>query len=219
MNNLRAARDLVFVHIPKTGGTSLRKSLVSSGLWANNLLDYGNEASETSAEIRESMYADPQVDLKTALRSDGNTFIAGHFAADKYASQLPQAELVTFLRYPVNQVLSHFRHHVARLGFNGGLSAFCRNPAFCNLQTRYLNGVRLDRFSFVGILECLSLDVLTLSDIVGVDLPVFHLNRLEVLPSIPITQKQIAMIEESNADDMALYAAALALRAHRRTGA
>lgn len=180
------------------------------------MLDYGAHAVETSEAVQATMYATPPVGLKTVLDPTANTLLAGHFVADKYASQFPAADFVTFLRYPVNQVLSHFRHHVARLGFNGGLSEFCRNPSYRNLQTRFIGTVSLERFSFVGILECLALDILTLSELVRTKLSLLHLNRLEVLPSIPITQRQIAMIEESNADDMALYASALALRG--RTG-
>ncbi|MCW5713951.1 MAG: hypothetical protein KIT43_05500 [Bauldia sp.] len=216
MNSTGRPRDLIFVHIPKTGGTSVRKSLTASGHWTETLQDYGLEAIETSEAIRASMYATPALPLKTVLDPAASVLISGHFAADKYVRQLPDATLITFLRYPVNQVLSHFRHHVARLGFNGGLAEFCRNPAFNNLQSRYLRDVQLGEFSFVGILECLALDILTLSDVVGTKLSLLHLNRLEELPSIPITQRQIAMIEESNADDMALYAAALAMRGRPR---
>lgn len=212
MTSTGRPRDLVFVHIPKTGGTSVRKALAASGRWVEILQDYGPDSAETSEAIRTAMYAMPPVPLKTVLDPASNVLISGHFVAEKYARALPDATLVTFLRYPVNQVLSHFRHHVARLGFNKGLAEFCRNPAFNNLQSRYLDGVKLDRFAFVGILECLPLDILTLSDLVGARLSLLHLNRLEVLPSIPINRKQIAMIEESNAEDMALYAAALALR-------
>lgn len=159
------------------------------------------------------MYAVPPADLKTVLDPASSMLLSGHFVADKYVGQFPDAAFVTFLRYPVNQVLSHFRHHVVHRGFNGGLTEFCRNPAHNNLQSGYLRGVPLERFAFVGILECLPLDILTLSELAGTRLSLLHLNRLEVLPSIPITQKQIAMIEESNAEDMRLYAAALALRA------
>jgi len=176
------------------------------------MLDYGGHAVETSDAVRATMYAMPQTGLKTALDPVSNMLLAGHFVADKYVHQFPEADFVTFLRYPVNQVLSHFRHHVARLGFNGGLDEFCRKPAHRNLQTRHLGSVSVERFSFVGIFEFLVLDILTLSEIVETRLSLLHLNRLEVLPSIPVTQKQIAMIEENNADDMALYASALALR-------
>lgn len=210
--------DLVFVHIPKTGGTSVRKALIMSGRWEENLLDYGEEAVETSDAVRATTYARPPIPVKSVLNPSANILISGHYVAGKYASQLPDATLVTFLRYPVNQVLSHFRHYVARLGFIGGLAEFCRRPAFQNLQSKYLAGVPLERFAFVGILECLSLDILTLSELVGTKLSVLHLNKLEVLPSIPITQKQIAMIESCNSEDMALYASALALRARGRTG-
>jgi hypothetical protein len=212
MNSVERQSDLVFVHIPKTGGTSVRRALASCGRWDQTLLDYGRRAVETSDAVRATMYAAPPTALKTVMDPASNMLLAGHFVADKYVGQFPEADFVTFLRYPVNQVLSHFRHHVARLGFNGGLVEFCRNPAYRNLQTRHVGAVSLERFSFVGILECLALDILTLSALAGAKLSLFHLNRLEVLPSIPITQKQIAMIEESNADDMALYASALALR-------
>lgn len=206
------ARDLIFVHIPKTGGTSVRKSLVASGRWDENFLDYGGSSPETSPEVVDSMYGRPPIPLRSTLDPAANVLVAGHFVADKYGDQLPDADLATVLRYPVSQVLSHFRHHVARNGFAGGLVEFCRNPAFQNIQSKYLSGVALTKFIFVGILEWIQFDIITLSDLVGSKLPLLHLNRIDVLPSIPVTRKQIAMIESYNSEDMALYAAAIAHR-------
>src|SRR5690606_16625346 len=154
--------------------------------------------------------------LKSLIKPDANVLVSGHFPAIKYNEIFPKADLVTFLRYPVNQVLSHFRHHVARHGFKGGLREFCNNPVFCNLQSRYLAGVPVERFSFVGILECLALDLVTLSEFIGTRLTSLHLNRLDVLPAIPVTQTEIAMIEARNSADMTLYAAALAIRGRSR---
>lgn len=205
------AHDIIFVHIPKTGGTSFRKSLMAAQPCDYNLLDYGLEAKETSAIIRETVYRPDRISIRERIGPSKSIFISGHFKLSKYDQELPDAFRLAFVRYPVSQVVSHYRHFVSRLGYAGTLAEFCKTPLFQNIQSQYIGVSAIDRFDFIGVLEWFSIDIVTLSARLGASMPPLHLNKLGA-PAPLLTAQEIDMIESCNAEDMALFAAVVARR-------
>lgn len=89
----------VFPHVPKCGGTSLKRHLETSGL--NVLIDYdGWDTSAKTAEI-------------TALRQTQDVsqydLIFGHFPIDRYVG--PQFRYIALVRDPLERCISSYLFH------------------------------------------------------------------------------------------------------------
>jgi len=93
-----SARPVVFLHIPKTAGTSLIQALLAMKPWRNTLTDQGNITPEL-LRVYGSLSAEQQPD----------TLIYGH----AYHATFPafaDATLLTVLRDPEEQAVSHYLH-------------------------------------------------------------------------------------------------------------
>ena len=140
--------SFLFVHIPKTAGTSFRKS--AEELYPT-LGDYGNKSLHTSELIMEHCYQQPDMyTLKRAFEHD-NQILSGHFLSQKYLDFVDTRRILSFVRDPFEQVVSHYNHCVTHLGYEGEFDAFIKLPKYCNVQSRYLNVLPVALFGFVGL--------------------------------------------------------------------
>lgn len=124
---------LVFIHTPKTGGSTLRRIVrrqcrPRSGYVGLNYLDRPQECLERLAAIVSA----PPPGIQAA---------AGHVPFDVVSARLPQARYVTLVRDPVERVLSAYYYGRHRRHSDAPLVQYVREgvtPA--NLQTRMLSG-------------------------------------------------------------------------------
>jgi hypothetical protein len=141
---------VVSIHVPKCAGTSFRHvldGLCGPRIWYN----YGTIFSRDQATP----------DLVPA----GAQFIHGHFIGDAFDGLFPDRRLVTWVRHPVERVVSNYHHflrapdmrddccravHENRLG----LREFADLDWMRNESNRYLAGKPIDDFEFIGITEC-----------------------------------------------------------------
>ena len=140
---------LVSVHIPKCAGTSFRHIL--QGLYGDSLwLNYG------TAFVRGTARAD--------MIPPGTVCIHGHFFADTFDDLVPERELITWLRDPVERVVSNYHHFLRSPDLRDDccrtlvdrkltLREFAELDWMRNLATRYFADHQLDDFVFVGIAE------------------------------------------------------------------
>ena len=147
---------LVSMHIPKTGGVSLRKSLLEPAFGARLLLDYADAplSHDTAARNERALAYEAPLDLPERYDC-----VHGHFLAVKYLSDRMPCRFAVWFRDPVQRVLSRF-HYGKRSEREGGvftpdltLAEFCEIERFHNVYAKYLWRFDIDRFDFVGITE------------------------------------------------------------------
>jgi hypothetical protein len=99
----------VWPHVPKSGGTSVRKALEAAVGAENVYLDYTASCDNPLSEA----VIDPvghrqrfEVDVLPKIAQSA-TLAYGHFAMEKYASLVGRACFVTMLRHPVARTISH----------------------------------------------------------------------------------------------------------------
>src|SRR5690349_2866048 len=148
-------RHVVFVHLPKTGGTSVRTAFERARPEPYRVLfDYGPRSTKTT----------PDLTIALQNRNHQSLILSGHFRASRYAKDFPRGTLVTFLRHPVDRAFSAYAAQ-QRLGFQGSLTDFLKGRhAVC--FRRFLD-VALDQFGFIGFTEDFERSMQRLSQHVG----------------------------------------------------
>lgn len=162
-----SSRLLVSVHMPKTAGTSFAATLQAS-FGSRYRADYADMPMQVRPWCRQGHA------LLQALRqpTDGirdAECIHGHFLPAKYASlsRLRRLGFITWLRDPVERVLSHY--HFWRRDYDGrdarqplrnrmvkegwSLERFALGAELRNVYSQYLWHFDLRRFDFIGITE------------------------------------------------------------------
>ena len=158
---------LISSHVPKTAGSTFR-ALLRRLEPGRVYFDYGTSQYEL-ADPNDPGLVGRLARMRRSWPSwfgpgPWHRIIHGHFPATKYAHRYPGAQLVTWLRDPVERVVSHYRHLQRRpsrahtIGWRvhtDGLSLldFAAIDSMRNLQSRYLMGLPLDRFAFIGLQE------------------------------------------------------------------
>ena len=157
---------IISIHIPKTGGTTfvdvLRKC-AEEVLY----LDYSQEGGLGSTALfrrgkRLKAPFDSVVDDLASLQ--GRSVIHGHFAPKKYSGRFPDAVYVTWLRDPVERVVSHYfywqRSYLpgdARweqvVAQKMSLEQFAQLDFTRDVYSRWFSPLGVERFAFVGIME------------------------------------------------------------------
>lgn len=180
---VKMPRLLVSVHMPKTAGTSFAAALqVVYG--PGYRPDYADLPMQMPRWRRRS-YAlwkslRPMVDDAASARVGGIRCIHGHFLPAKYARLIPQRQVgfVTWLRDPVERVLSHY--HYWRRDYDGSdsrqplrnrmlaerwsLERFVLGPELRNVYSQYLWNFDPARFDFIGITERYGDDLASFSE-------------------------------------------------------
>src|SRR5882724_883638 len=136
---------ILSIHIPKTAGTTFRE-LLQRHFREAICLHYYHPMDYTGRPLSE---------VPSVVEC-----IHGHFGAQKFLSCYFDADLVTWLRDPIERVVSEYEHLKRSPDPGSGLSQlisrgaslieFAEHPYARDTQTRYFDGVDADRFAFVG---------------------------------------------------------------------
>lgn len=173
MNNTH----ILFVHIPKTAGTSFRMAAYEYFGEEQTFFDYSSASSETSELIRERIYQKEDFyAFGQSLFERKSSFLSGHFNVLKYAPLYHSTQIVSFLRDPVEQVISHFNHFKNHHGYEKELLDFVKEQRFCNVQFKTLRHIPLSLFGFIGFTDAYNRSIDIFNEMYGTSLKHKHMN-------------------------------------------
>ena len=146
-------KPLLFVHLPKTAGTSFRKA-AESYFKKPFALDYGDEAPETTPLVKDYFYRqDDRWAFYKALEEQGVAFVGGHFPVKRYLAGLGLKRTVLFLRDPIQRLYSEYQHFVRHKGYSKSFDHFYKASDRINTQTKTLSRIPMEAIGFLGITE------------------------------------------------------------------
>jgi hypothetical protein len=217
----------LFLHIPKTAGSSLGHELAAVLTPYRNIsLDYLDESVPHGAKRQKAVET-----LIAELERDGGLRSASGHITMRQALQVkrahPRTRIVTFLRDPVRRVISDYRYqrtpahpmHEAFIREYPTIEDYVRaapsqNKMFKRLVKRPAQdvGVGIDRIartvSFVGLVENYAMSVDILFRLFGADVaPSVHLRRTQDMRGnqVEVTPDLTGLILDLNRSDAALY--------------
>ncbi|TLM80011.1 sulfotransferase family 2 domain-containing protein [Microbulbifer harenosus] len=199
---------LVFVHVPKTAGTSFRLGVDQFFGEDRVCRDYGAGSSDTSAIVNECLYERSDMwDFRLKFEQSNYQFLTGHFGASRYMPAFPVVNMITFLRDPLQRTVSEYHHLVKHAGYEGSLEQFYRSPQFINRQHNMFRGVHWAALGFVGITERYDESLDLLRDGFGLDVPRMESNtgRENWREPYRLSEDQEIEFRRLNAADIRLY--------------
>ncbi|MGR5341934.1 hypothetical protein ACPV50_18630 [Vibrio astriarenae] len=214
LNAQQNAESVYFVHIPKTAGTSFKNALEEQ---LPIYKDYGVNSPETHSDIRTLVYEKNDVfQLKSVLKQ--GSVICGHVGLMKYADFVPVSKILTIVREPIAQIVSHYNHYVQHYGLEAPFSQFVRDARFCNVQSKYLGNFPVELMGFVGVTEDYAECVGMLSEHLGLSIPEKHSNisGAKAAKHDALESDLISDIKQRNAADFELYSKAQDLHQQRK---
>jgi hypothetical protein len=211
----RPEPPIAFVHIPKTAGGTL-KSVFADAFGREAIHNAGNYLVNAERTAERASKLGPKT-----------RFTLGHVPYGLFKPHLPpETRYITFLREPVERVISHwFRHLDGKAGslpeaLEGG------TPAVTNLMTRFLCGhadvlgdlpesalddakASLESFVFVGFQDRFDESLLLLQERLGMPMTAYgasvHVNA-DRPGEEEVGEETLALIEKHNQLDVELYA-------------
>lgn len=196
---------IVSVHVPKSAGTSFRHvldAIYGPAAWYN----YGTIFTRDQA--------------RAELVPPGTRLIHGHFMGDSFDDLFPERELITWVRDPVERVVSNYYHFLRAPDMRDdtcravheqklGLRAFADLDWMQNLTSRYLAHKPVADFKFVGIAERFAESLEQYSAAFGfrrdLQFPRVNTNPDRQTDHYPLAPEDHAYIAERNAADLDWY--------------
>lgn len=226
---------VLYLHVPKTGGTTLTNILSTvyhrPGVAGDRVYD-GVYYYPAGFELQEWDAPEPDASTRDVLQRGDLRAVVGHFHYGLYRYTSRRFERVTMLRDPVDRMLSLYRHMQRHRGLTVDLEDFVQQPPLReadNGQTRRLSGelrslgdrsqhmldaalAHLDEIKVVGITERFDESVVLMSRRLQWDeipSPYYPRNVETQRPRTRAISPTVCdLIRENSELDVALYEAA-----------
>ncbi|MFV8781647.1 hypothetical protein ACNKU7_04415 [Microbulbifer sp. SA54] len=202
---------LVFIHVPKTAGTSFRFG-VDQLLGADRVVrDYGPQSPETSSIVRDWVLNQRDLwQFRREFDNGGYHFITGHFNAQRYVPAFGVQRCFTFLRDPVQRVYSEYQHFVRNYEYKQDFPTFYRSAPFINRQLRMFDNVSWPALGMIGFTEYYRESLEFVEAKFGLSVPLLEENRgRDNVREYEIPADQLEEVKKINQRDIRFYDAAL----------
>jgi len=206
----KANKSILFIHIPKTAGSSFRKAAEAYFAPQKTYFDYGEKSPETHPKILEFDYQKQDRFTAGSHIETHAQFVSGHINYHKYAPFFMAKNIITFLRDPAQQIRSHFEHYVRHHNYKNTFEIFIQEKRFCNLQSRMLKGLPIAAYGFIGITEEYNTSIELINTYYKINIHPLSLNKNESKKEekYQFTDTELILIEQHNKDDIQLYSEA-----------
>lgn len=208
MARLPLENAYLFVHIPKTAGTSFRDSLeriFGEGLYC----DYGLDEATTSPAVIEYIHKRKAYPEFGAFLAEQKQLIclSGHYPIKKYGPFFYSKHIIMFVRDPIQRTISQYEHIRRVEGATESLESFCSKPAHMNLQTRNIGRMPFSLIGFIGLQEFYRESLQLLRSQLGLQVQESFLNINEQRPAVKYQpdSELLALLEKNNEQDLMLY--------------
>ncbi|WP_237057866.1 sulfotransferase family 2 domain-containing protein [Microbulbifer sediminum] len=202
---------LVFVHVPKTAGTSFRYGADSYWGGDNVCRDYGPNSPETSQIVRDWVLERSDIwRFRRAFNEKQYQFLTGHFNAQRYLPIFGVDRMVTFLREPVQRIVSEFQHFQRHYDYQHGFEHFYRSAPFINRQLGMFDNTAWAALGMIGLTEAYEESVALINSKYALEIPVLAENRGRdsLAEQYPVSESQREEILRLNAREVSFYESA-----------
>ncbi|MEZ9657980.1 hypothetical protein [Vibrio sp. 10N.261.52.F3] len=199
---------LCFIHIPKTAGSSFRVALEKSLPLEK---DYGKSSAETTELIKNHLdKEDSSFYLREACQLRPFS-ISGHMGVQRYSDMYSVRNIITFVREPLSQVVSHFNHHVNHNQFTLTFQDFYQKPSFINLQSKSLSGIPLSLIGHIGVTERYNESIDIINAACGLTIEKIKVNQCSKAHKSEsnLSNEELDELRLLNEKDLAVYEQAL----------
>ncbi|WP_444939899.1 sulfotransferase family 2 domain-containing protein [Microbulbifer sp. ZKSA004] len=198
----------VFIHIPKTAGTSFRIGADSFFGSESVCRDYGLKSPETSEIIKVwNAGVRDKWEFKKRFEEARYQFLTGHFHAAVYAPLFGVSKMFTFVRDPVQRLVSEYHHMVRNYRYDESFEDFYRAPHNINRQQRILGRILWPAIGFIGLTEMYEQSLYLFNRKYSLDIPIYreNLGRINLTDNYELPTFQEEELRRLNAEDIALY--------------
>lgn len=207
--------ELIYIHIPKTGGVSLSEVINHAYGLENVAYPWtwlGMTPESTAGRIatwkafEDLAYRWKSRVTHVASKQPHIRVLQGHMPVLLFKGIFPEAKRISWVRNPVDRVWSNyiFDKEKKQVPKNMTIEEYVAEFYNGNLMYYYLGG-NIDQFYFIGVLEYMRTDILRFCDIMSFNPPLKtpHLNKSKYREKL--TPKIKDLIISYNTLDMQIY--------------